>query len=200
MKADYFKRSVDSLQGIYSIIIALAIAQAINTTFISNGALKTTHEILLILPQFLTFVVTIVPFFHGMNRHLDRCYLSQNSNPIEGALLFDFFVFFMEAMVLFSFAGTLSSGSLQCFLILAILLFFDSLWSIISYWIHYKKFTRGPIVWCIINVITIVLLIFLYFHQYFQPEIKPWLFFIIAFCRTVSDYYFCWPFYFPETE
>lgn len=200
MKADFFKRSVDSLQGIYSIIIALAIAQAINTTFIASGELKPANDIFQILPQFLTFVVTIVPFFHGMNRHLDKCYLSQNSNPIEGALLFDFFVFFIEAMVLFSFAGTLKSGSLQCFLILAILLFFDSLWSMISYWIHYKDFKRGPIVWCAINIVTIILMILLYFHQYFPNEIKPWIFFIIAFGRTVSDYYFCWSFYFPETE
>jgi hypothetical protein len=199
MENDAIKRSVDSLQRIYSMIIALAIAYAISTVFIDEHQyLRNLDAILPNLPKFLTFIVIIVPFFHGMNRHLDRCYLTKECDPIKGALLYDFFFFFVESVILFIFAGTLRSPGLTCYKVLAILLVIDSCWAILSCWVHYKSFKNTPGTWCVINAISVGLGVIVYFHHYFDESGKVWVFFVMALARSIVDYKLCWRFYFPE--
>jgi len=83
------ERSVDSLQQIYAVVIALAIAQAIQSLLKDpvSGAVLARIQILVGLPAFVAFLVTLVPFWHGMNRHLDRCYLEKKSAVVQGALV-----------------------------------------------------------------------------------------------------------------
>ncbi len=199
MKPEVAKRSVDSLQRIYAIIIALAIGHALILAFTRDGQLIADETLFRYFPQFIAFVVTTVPFFHGMNRHLENCYLDRGSNPIEGALLFDFVVFFIEAMLLFAFAATLVSTDLKCYMVLGILLVFDSIWAFVSHLIHYRAIKGGPLRWCVINAITIGVGVFVYSHTYFSPEAKPWLLTVLVFARAISDYSLCWRFYFPTT-
>ena len=54
------------------------------------------------LPSFIAFLVTLVPFWQGMNRHLDRSYLEKRAGVVQRALLLDFVVFFLEAIFLFA--------------------------------------------------------------------------------------------------
>jgi len=129
------ERSVQSLQRIYAFVVALAVARAIEATFVSPG--NTLAFFPERLPVFVAFVVTVVPFFHGMNRHLDRCYIEHEDEHVQGALLFDFFVFFLEAGLLFAFAASVQSGAFG-FLIMAAMLTLDTLWALISTWIHYR--------------------------------------------------------------
>ena len=96
------QRSVDSLQMIYAVIVALAIGNAIQTIFLDATTKLFIFDFSLLssLPAFLTFIVIIVPFYQGMNRHLDNCYIINTETHVEGALLFDFLVFFFEAIIL----------------------------------------------------------------------------------------------------
>jgi len=199
MENDAIKRSVDSLQRIYSMIIALAIAYSITIFFIDEHQnLRNWDAIWPNLPKFLTFIVIIVPFFHGMNRHLDRCYLEKESNPIKGALLIDFIFFFVESVILFIFAGTLKSPGLRCYEVLAFLLVADSFWAILSCRYHYKTFKNTPGTWFIINVISVGLGVVAYILRCFDESVKVWIFFFIAIARSIVDYKLCWRFYFPE--
>jgi hypothetical protein len=93
------ERSVDSLQQIYAVVIALAIAQAIESLLKDpvRGTVLDLDQIKVGLPALVAFLVTLVPFWHGMNRHLDRCYLEKESAIRQGALLLDFWTFFVEA-------------------------------------------------------------------------------------------------------
>jgi hypothetical protein len=87
------ERSVDSVARIYAIIIGLALAESIRTLIVknANGAVDLSLTTLWSgAPAFLAFVFTLVPFWHGMNRHLDRSYLEKEENGVEGALLLDF--------------------------------------------------------------------------------------------------------------
>src|SRR5438128_10205661 len=106
------ERSVDSLQQIYAVVIALAIAQAIQSLLKDpvRGTLLELSQILVGLPAFAALLVTLVPFWHGMNRHLDRCYLEKKSAVVQGALLLDFTTFFLEASLLFAAGWSLRSG------------------------------------------------------------------------------------------
>lgn len=187
---------------IYAVIVALAIGKAVQATFIdtSTGLFKFDSSLFNYLPAFLTFVFTIVPFYHGMNRYLDKCYIENNERHVEGALLFDFLVFFFEASILFSFSTSIKSG-LQSFLVLGLLLLVDVLWALVSHWIHYRKFKPSVIRWATINSIAIVVGIFIYLNESsYAKENKPFLLFIVAVLRSAFDYGFLWRFYFPKSE
>jgi hypothetical protein len=98
------ERSVDSLQQIYAVVIALAIAQAVQGLLRDpiHGTVLSFSEIAAGVAAFVAFMVTLVPFWHGMNRHLDRCYMEKKGVVRQGALLMDFVAFFFEASLLFA--------------------------------------------------------------------------------------------------
>jgi hypothetical protein len=63
------ERSVDTLQRIYAVVAGLAINEGFKRVFLGkDGEMHLHHDS---LPQLIAFVITAVPFVHGMNRHLD---------------------------------------------------------------------------------------------------------------------------------
>jgi len=190
------ERSVDSLQKIYAVVIALAIAQAIQSLLKDpiRGTLLCASQILAGVPAFVAFLVTLVPFWHGMNRHLDRCYLEKKNAVVQGALLFDFGTFFLEASFLFAAGWSLRSG-IYSFIALGGLLLVDMLWAFISHLIHFPGQKSHSLRWSAINLVAIVIaiLIVTYAFQY-----KTIVLMVIAIVRSIVDYRFCWDFYFPH--
>src|SRR5690348_12216406 len=128
------QRSVDSIEKIYAVVIALAISQAIQSLLRqpSGSGDLTIDGLASGLPAFVAFLVTLVPFWHGMNRHLDRCYLEKRTAVVQGALLLDFICFFAEAIFLFAAGWTLRSG-IETFRYLGLLLCLDMLWAFVSH-------------------------------------------------------------------
>jgi hypothetical protein len=192
------ERSVDSLQKIYAFVIALAISAAIQALLKApaNEELLPADSVIQGLPVFVAFVVTLVPFYHGMNRHFDHCYLEKTRSVVQGALLLDFAVFFLEASLLFAVAWSLRSG-LRGFVLLGVLLSVDMLWGVGSHFIHYAGEKPSILRWSVINLIAIGLA----FGVLFYPtDRRPALLMLIAIFRTVADYYFCWGFYFPGSR
>jgi len=99
-----FERSIDSIARIYAVVIGVALSASVKTliTEHSSGDPDLSSRIWIGMPAFVAFVVTLVPFWHGMNRHLDRSYLEKKQGPAEqGSLLIDFLIFFLEAILLF---------------------------------------------------------------------------------------------------
>lgn len=193
-------RSVDSLQKIYSVVIALAIGQAIQTLLIDRaiGALAPPGVILARTPAFLALLAILVPFYHGMNRHLDVAYIERpEEQRAEAALLFDFIVFFFESCLLFAVAYSIGPG-MAAFGFLGTLLAVDMLWALVSHWIHYSQDKPSVFSWSAINAAAIVLGLFVGFTQYYSPTVKSWLLLVIAIGRTALDYWFYWQFYFPR--
>ena len=195
------ERSVDSLERIFAFIVALAVTDAIKATFVGgDGTLVLSWPAGAVLPAFLAFLVTIVPFYHGMNRHLDECYI-RRAPPAEGALLFDFVVFFTEASLLFAITASLRHENLLSFVFLGVLLAVDIVWALISDWIHYSGKAQGIKQWAAVNAIIIVLAIFLYpvtEAASFSTEVQAWLLLVVAVVRSVLDYTRNWSFYFPQ--
>lgn len=193
-------RSVDSLQKIYSVVIALAIGQAIQTLLIDRptGTIAAGSVVLGRAPAFLALLAILVPFYHGMNRHLDVAYLEcAEEERTEAALLFDFVVFFFESCLLFAVAYSVGPG-MAAFAFLGILLTADVLWALVSSWIHHAEDTPGIFSWAAINASAIVLGLFVGLTEYYSPAVKSWLLLVIAVGRTVCDYVFYWHFYFPR--
>jgi hypothetical protein len=197
-EADRIKeRSVDSLQQIYAVVIALAIAQAVQSLLKDpvRGIVLEPSQIVVGLPAFVAFLVTLVPFWHGMNRHLDRCYLEKKSGIVHGALLLDFAAFFLEAILLFAAGWSLRSG-IYSFIFLGGLLLVDMLWGGISHLIHFPDHKSHVLKWSKINLAAMLLAI-LIVECSFQHKVI--LLMVVAIVRSIVDYGLCWKdFYFPR--
>jgi hypothetical protein len=193
-----FERSVDSIQKIYAVVIALAISQAIQNLLTggNGGAGVSPARIFSGLPALVAFSFTVVPFWHGMNRHVDRCYLEKTNGVVRGALLFDFAVFFIEAGCLFAAALSLRSA-LRPFACLGLLLIVDMVWAGISHWIHFKGKKSHAKKWSRINVVALLAAAFVFLVP---PAARPVFLMAVAILRTVADYRYCWQFYFPAVE
>jgi hypothetical protein len=194
------ERSVDSLQKIYAVVIALAIGQAIQTLLVDR-ATNTFSPFAVMLeraPSFFALLVILVPFYHGMNRHLDICYLERvEGQRAEKALLFDFIVFFLESCLLFAVAYAVGPG-LRAFAFLGLLLALDMVWALVSHWIHYTDVKPSVITWSGINAAAIGLGLFVGLTQIYGDNVRGVLLFVVALGRTVFDYFLCWQFYFPK--
>lgn len=190
------ERSVDSLQQIYAVVIALAIAQAIQNLLKDpvSGTLLALSQILVGLPAFVAFLVTLVPFWHGMNRHLDRCYLEKKSAVVQVALLMDFVTFFLEASLLFAAGWSLRSG-IYSFAALGGLLVVDMLWAFTSHQIHFPGQKSHARRWSAVNLVAIVIAILIVAYPF---QHKAFVLMAIAIVRSIVDYWFCWDFYFPR--
>lgn len=188
------ERSVDSVQKIYAVVIALAISQAIQSLLKGPGAADITFKQLSPgLPSFVAFLVTLVPFWHGMNRHLDRCYLEKSDSVVQGALLLDFGTFFLEAIALFAAAWSLRSG-IETFWYLGGLLCIDMVWAVISHQIHFPGKKSHAVRWSVINVAALLLAILIIAYPF---QAKPLVLMVVAVLRSIADYVICWDFYFP---
>ena len=189
------ERSVDSVQKIYAVVIALAVSEAIQSLLKGSSGTADLNlgQLSSGLPAFIAFLVTLVPFWHGMNRHLDRCYLEKANAVVQGALLFDFVTFFVEASFLFAAGWSLRSG-IDTFACLGLLLCIDMLWASISHQIHFPGTKSHARKWSTINIIGIgvAILIVAFPFQY-----KPLVLMAIAVFRSIADYGLCWDFYFP---
>ena len=204
------KRSVDSLERLFAVVVALAITVAIQKIlFDSNANLhkwydNATNEYVLCnvlmgyLPAFLAFIVTVVPFYHGMNRHWDKIYVERAESAKEGFLVMDFFVFFFESCLLVAFASLVNLED-YAFIALMLLLIVDMLWAFVTHGIHYGEIKPSTIRWGIINLITLAFLGLFYFSNLFRVGVRRnWALFAVAVARTIIDYVVCWQFYFPK--
>ena len=131
-----------------------------------------------------------------MNRHLDRCYLEKTGVVVQGALLFDFIVFFLEAVFLFAAGWSLRTG-ISTFYFLGALLASDMVWGYISHLIHFPRKKSHVLKWSIINVVAGTFAFGVVEYPFNQ---KPWVLMVIAILRSIADYGFCWKFYFPISD
>jgi hypothetical protein len=191
------ERSVDSLQKIYAVIISLALGQAIKQVVELCSGCNDLAICINVLPQFIAFVFVVVPFFHGMNRHLDFCYLEKDVNDVkQGGLLLDFLVFFIESTLFFVCAYQIANP-ITFFLFLSIVLAVDMIWASLSHLIHYKSFENSVLRWLVINGVAITIGYLVVLLNIYSDSSKQWALMIIVIIRTVMDYASGWQFYFP---
>jgi hypothetical protein len=196
---EVIKRSVDNVQRIYAVIIALAISESIQSLL--KDPQSSTIQLSLAqahagLPAFIAFLATLVPFWQGMNRHLDRCYLEKETGVVQRALVLDFAVFFLESIFLFGAAWSIKEG-IKTFYWLAALLGIDMVWAVSSHYIHFPGTKSHALKWSGINVCAffIAVLVFEYPFQH-----KQFVLMVIALGRTIADYIFSGNFYFPSNS
>lgn len=198
--ANRVERSVETLQKIYAVLVAFALAQAIQLLLPAHSLYRSAEgsEFTARLPGFLAFLFTVLQFYHGMNCHLDQCYLDRQEPEVgEGVLLFDFSIFCVEGSIFVAAANSIGSG-LKAFALLGVLLGVDSVWALLSHWIHYRRVKPSVIRWSMINAAAVALGLGIGLNVCYSDGAKAWLLVLLGITRSVADYASMWDLYFPK--
>jgi hypothetical protein len=118
--AKRLERSLDTMQRLYAVVAALAIGEAIKRAFLNQtGHLDITVQKAFLL---IAFLVTVIPFVHGMNRHLDDhlhiAGMLRNERLLKEMLFIDLPIFFVESSLLFLIAVLVDAGPMSIDLLL----------------------------------------------------------------------------------
>lgn len=190
------ERSIDTLQRVYAVVAGLAINEALKRVFLQDG--RGEYQLHLEnLPEFIAFIVTVVPFVHGMNRHLDRTLAASAYRPgVLAFLLIDLLVFIIESTLLFVLAVTVTHPD-QFFPWLIALLAVDAIWGLATW-----PITKTVVLqWVAVNAaIGVSLWAALRWLPTDWGIAGEWIMAAMAVVRTGLDYATAWAFYFPLAD
>lgn len=199
---DRKQNSVRSLANLYTVVIGVALSSAVVNLIDAPDGLRSITWVNGLL--FLSFISTLIPFYHGALRHLDDAYIENTGNIKDGALILDFLLLFLHGIAFVILSLLLSNPSHFAWMITAVLVI-DVGWAVFA---HFGSSRDGgeEWKWLLINLfISIPLGTSLYiFNVTLEPYEDPrkLALAIVSVCvvRTLLDYIFCWRFYFPEEE
>jgi hypothetical protein len=194
------ERSVRNLQELYTVTIGVSLAVAISHLVSDNGFPISSTAV----PPLAAFLLTIVPFYHGAMRHLDRVYVEEGGrNMRRASLIGDFSMLFIEACLFLTLANQLRRPGAFAWTLVA-LWAFDAIWGSIVYLIFAThRHHAAEVRWVVINLVAApALAVFLLIET---PPLGPvsadtsLTAALIAFptARSVLDYLQSWSFYFP---
>lgn len=206
--------SVRHLQALYSVVAGGALFKAVEALAADDGGIHFSH-----LPLFLSFLLVVIPFYHGALRHLDDTYLDEESpTPPNGALFADFVLLFIEGCILLLLAMSIQSVSRFPFVLLA-LLALDAFWAIVTHLVfsalpRHRLLTlkslflggaanlRANLTWAVINMCASAVLGLYLVAAALSGVLDHWMWtvpFVVVFnaVRSAVDYRKSWSFYFP---
>lgn len=151
MTVESMSEIVENVQSIYTIILALAVAEAFNQAIKENKPKEEKPATTLVgwfdclhhsrVMSLLVFLMMIVPFFQGNQKYLYLQYIEplHSASPPKSIsamwLNFDCFVFSIEAGLFFLMARSLSAQRWQQFYAaIIVLLSLDLFWAAIEKW------------------------------------------------------------------
>lgn len=193
---DQAKRSVDAMLRLYGFVAALALTVSTRNVFeplfmgtASTAARPNTAEYLL----FTALLFTVIPFYHGANRHMDVAHVYSRELARPRWVLVDFAMLFLESIILYCLA--LAVRDPNGFTNVLIALFtFDFLWACIA-WKYTSEASRATLIrWLLSNVIAAT--VFAFVRRYCSTDWLPWFVAFLAVLRTVLDYWMNSEFYF----
>lgn len=212
---EVLRNSHSTIKWIWTIVMALAVEKAIET-FIYCIDPMTGAEVIRDLQNFyirdfllfITFIFTIVRFYHGDCRYIDMTYLESwfkasdpESAPSPRSRFFDFYLLVLHAILFYALAAS-QRYFFYFFNIYASLLLINSIWlSTIYLRSSNKKNVRYPRNWAINNVVHLCFLAGLYFlTDGLAAPCAYIVFFSIAVSNSFFDYLTTWSYYFPEIK
>jgi hypothetical protein len=200
------KRSVDNLQKVYTVVVSLAVAEALRRLFSPAQGASITPGLVPAVAVF-SLITTIVPFYHGANRYLDATYVTGQRSAKSGALMLDFVAIFLEG-ILFFILAILVEVEATFFTIISGLFIFDAAWVGLT-----RLTSRGEdepggryAVWALVNVVAAALVLVSQWSNLLQwefwrtPDVRVIASGAIVFARTFFDYASVWDFYYPPAR
>ena len=199
------ERPIRHLQGLYTVVVGIALTVALTKLVDQDGQIPIRFDV---LPYFLAYLITLVPFYHGALRHLDITYFEDpDQRTRSGALMADWGLLFLESCMLLGIALLVARPESFSYA-LAALLVFDTVWAFLAHLAFSPKSPEQHAErrWAIINLPTSALLILamVYLHSLDVAQ-KPvdtyrWITILtVSALRTIVDYSWCWSFYYPSS-
>ena len=201
------KRSVDNLQRLYSVVVSLAVTEMLRRVLVGSSSALTPDLSKISVEQWLmmvSFLFTIVPFYHGANRYLDATYITGERKAQRSALLIDFVFLFIEGVLFFVLAEFI--GDQRAFYsTLAALLALDAIWVGLSTKLWSLPSAGGADTsdtrywpWAIMNVLAVTI-IWVSARSNLWPDttVQSITLAGCAILRTVFDYILVFRFYYP---
>jgi len=188
------RRSVAHLQGLFAVVVGLALTAAITKLVDETAAPVPIHQGA--LPYFVVYLITLIPLYHGGLRHLDITYIEAAQQPEALALIFDWGLLFLESCGLFALALFITQAEYFCYIFTG-LLCFDAFWAFLAHLFSPGDRRMHPEWrWAIINAVTVVILIIVLWSLKvlsIDTSQTLWVFVgTIAVARTICDYTWCW--------
>lgn len=196
--------SIRALQTLYAVLVGVALTNAV--TVIIDPAKVPVPVKIDALYLGLAFLITVIPFFHGAVRHLDRIYSESGPRSTRWYLFAgDFLGLFGEGCVLVAMAALLTRPRPFTSALL-ILLMADAIWSG-AVWAVMRDKPHSERSWAWINAFAGVALGVLLLLTYTMnlPVLghgrRLWVF-VLPLCifRSAVDYRVCWPDYYPAPD
>lgn len=194
---EQLKRSIESLQRLYTIVVGLAVTEALRA-FLTFQPVDPSVKWWVNWRVLGVLLVTIVPFYHGANAHLDQYIYGFDGVRREKryALLIDFAVLFFEGVLFLMLALSLGNFYFAVKVFQGILLV-DILWAGFVYMTGDKQTTDSSYVlnWAKVNFFALVAVSLVVDLNALQDATRSNWVFSIAVVRTVVDYVICHNFY-----
>jgi hypothetical protein len=190
-RSERLRRSLSSWERLHAVIIGFALTSAVKIfadARAANGAiplLGLSHFYLLI-----AFTITLVPFFHGAQRHLEATHLSRPGEPKSAVLFFDYMMLILEAF-LFSLLGMAVGGDRVFAHILIWLMSVDLFWAGVTYFANERSPALVP--WIVLDIASLVCIGLLWRRvpvEYWAVALGYG-----AVVRTIADYSWNWKFF-----
>jgi hypothetical protein len=191
--------TVDIMQRIFTIVLALALGEAFKQ-FVADKAEKPEDRVIhwdrsLAL---VAFLLLLIPFYQGMGQYFYQVYLipEQRPTPYSIYLLVDCVVFTTEAGLLFVMSRALSSIQWRRFYAsVLIILIIDTLWGGFVWLTHHQAILW----WLILNVVFMIVFVAILWRCAKKgSRWGPILGLAAMIVRTVADYWTSWHLYFPS--
>jgi hypothetical protein len=197
------ERSVDWLQRLYAVVVGLALTEGLkNAVMAANTDLPkgSIFEKIFRVETWpiVALIFTLVPFFHGANRHLDDTYVFGTGEEKNFALVIDFLFFFVQGAVLYWMALVIQFPR-YFFQVYCVLLFIDIFWAVGVYF-YTQAGWQTVSTWVRINLICVLVALILLATPLLGGNSKIHALGIAAVLRTVFDYSYQWRMYYPPRD
>lgn len=200
------ERSVANLQLIYTVLIGLAVAECLRgllSTWASTGKAPTLATVM----AAISFLVTIVPLYHGASAYLDATYVSGERSARSGALLLDLPAVFLEGLLTFALALMIHNTSVF-FTLLALLFLLHTGWVGLTNLTAATDQDRVPDyrAWAAANVIAVACILVSLWSNLLKWSFWPSALIqsiavgLVTIGRTVYDYSSVWGYYYPPAS
>jgi hypothetical protein len=197
------ERSVDWLQRLYAVVIGLALTEGFKNIVTADNRTLPDASILqkafrVETWPFIVLLFTIVPFFHGANRHLDELYVFGKAAVKDFALVIDFLFFFFQGAVFYWMALVIESPR-HFFEVYCFLLVLDIFWAV-GVFFYADAGWQGVKKWVWINLPAAALAGIFLSTPLLAGNAQVHALGILGVLRSVFDYAFQWKTYYPRAQ
>jgi hypothetical protein len=196
------ENSIRSLANLYTVVIGAALSVAVVGTIDVDKGLRSISVVSVLL--FTAFLATLLPFFHGALRHLDDVYIeNENHHVSRSALIIDFALLFLHALVFLLLSQLLKKPVDFAFVLISILLI-DVVWGLFTTFGASTAAGSAESRWTLINVIFIACVVAYLISNGIDlksendPTRLASLLALACVVRSIVDYFWCRNFYFPK--